>query len=54
MVVGNNPTKLIGSDKFLPALQILINGYAKEDPPTGKMLPIELDVPQLLVDMGYS
>jgi hypothetical protein len=54
MVVGNNPTKVIGSVKFLPALQILIDGYAKENPPTRKMLPLELDVPQLLVDMGYS
>jgi hypothetical protein len=34
MVVGNNPTKVIGSEKFLPALQVMIDGYAKEDPPT--------------------
>jgi hypothetical protein len=54
MVVGNNPTKIIGSEKFLPALQIMIEGYSKEDPPTRKMLPIETDVPQLLVELGYS
>ena len=54
MAVGNNPTKLLGSDKFLPALQIMIEGYDKEDPPTRKMLPIETDVPQLLVDVGYG
>jgi hypothetical protein len=54
MAVGNNPTKIIGSEKFLPALQIMIEGYHKEDPPTRKMLPIETDVPQLLVDLGYS
>jgi hypothetical protein len=54
MAVGNNPTKLLGSDKFLPSLQIMIEGYDKEDPPTRKMLPIETDVPQLLVDVGYS
>jgi hypothetical protein len=45
MVIGNNPTKVIGSDKFLPALQVMINGYAKEDPPMQKMLPVETDVP---------
>jgi hypothetical protein len=54
MAVGNNPTKIIGSEKFLPALQIMIEGYSKEDPPTRKMLPIESDVPQFLVDIGYS
>jgi hypothetical protein len=54
MAVGNNPTKIIGSDGFVAALQIMIKGYAKEDPPTRKMLPIKADVPQLLVDMGYS
>ncbi len=54
MAIGTNPTKLLGSDKFLPAIQIMIEGYEKEDPPTRKMLPIETDVPQLLVEMGYS
>ena len=54
MAVGHNPTKVIGSDKFLPALQIMIDGFAKEDPPTRKMLPVESDVPELLVEMGYS
>ena len=50
MAVGDNPTKVVGSEKFLPALQIMIEGYAKDDPPTRKMLPIESDVPELLVD----
>ena len=54
MAVGNNPTKIIGSEKFLPALQIMIEGYDKEDPPTRKMLLIETDVPQFLVDVGYD
>jgi hypothetical protein len=54
MVIRNNPTKVIGSEKFLPALQVMIDGYAKEDPPTRKMLLVETDVPELLVEMGYS
>jgi len=33
MAIGNNPTKLLGSDKFLPALQIMLEGYEKKDPP---------------------
>jgi hypothetical protein len=54
LAIGHNPTKVIGSDKFLPALQVMIDGFAKEDPPTRKMLPVESDVPELLVEMGYS
>jgi hypothetical protein len=40
LAIGHNPTKVIGSDKFLRALQVMIEGFAKEDPPTRKMLPI--------------
>jgi hypothetical protein len=54
LAIEHNPTKFIGSDKFLPALQVMIDGFAKEDPPTHKMLPVESDVPELLVEMGYS
>jgi hypothetical protein len=32
----------------------MIEGYTKEDPPTRKMLPVESDVPELLVEMGYN
>ena len=31
-----NPTKVLGSDKFLPALQVMLDGYTKNDPPTQK------------------
>jgi len=54
LAIGHNPTKVIGSDKFLPALQVMIDGFAMEDPPTRKMLPVESDVPELLVEIGYS
>ncbi len=54
LAIGHNSTKVTGSDKFLPSLQVMIEGFAKEDPPTRKMLPVELDVPELLVEMGYS
>ena len=39
-----NPTKIIGSDKLLPRLQQTYDGWRKEDPPTTKMLPVELDL----------
>jgi hypothetical protein len=62
MVVGqtialarnDNPTKVNGPDKFLPALQVMLDGYSKSDPPTRKMLPVEAYVPNLLVEMGYG
>jgi hypothetical protein len=49
-----NPTKVMGSNKFLPAVQVVLDGYGKTDPPTNKKLPVELDVPELLVDLGYG
>ncbi len=54
MAIGDNPTKVLVSDKFLPALQVMIKVYAKADPPMQKMLPVETDVPELLVKMGYG
>jgi hypothetical protein len=36
LACNKNPTKVIGSDKFLPALQIMLNGYTKANPPTKK------------------
>jgi hypothetical protein len=32
----------------------MLEGYSKADPPTRKMLPVEADVPKLLVEMGYG
>ncbi len=49
-----NPTKVEGSNKFLPALQVVLDGYGKTDPPTNKKLPIKTDVPELLIDLGYG
>ena len=49
MAVEFNPTKITSSDKLLPRLQQMYDGWRKEDPPTVKMLPVESDVPELLV-----
>jgi hypothetical protein len=54
LACNENPTKVIGSKKNLPALQIMLDGYTKADPPTQKKLPVEADVPKLLVKMGYG
>jgi hypothetical protein len=51
---NTNPTKIVGSKKFLPCLQELLDGYRLEDPPTKKKLPVEADVPELLFNLGYG
>jgi hypothetical protein len=51
---NNTPTKVEGLDKFLLALQVTIEGYSKQNPPTKKMLPVEAGIPELLVEMGYG
>ncbi len=43
----------MGSEKFLPEKQVMIDGYTKVDPPTKKMLPVEADVPELMVTFKY-
>jgi hypothetical protein len=32
----------------------MLDGYTEADPPTQKKLPVEADVPKLLVEMGYG
>ncbi len=54
LACNENPTKVLGSEKFLPALQIMIDGYTKANPPMQKKLPVEADVPELLIGMGYG
>jgi hypothetical protein len=49
-----NPTKVVGSKRLLPCLQIMLDGYRKVDPPTRKKLPVQSDVPKLLVKTAYQ
>jgi hypothetical protein len=52
LVTGMNPTKLAYSDKLIPQLAIMLDGWRKEDPPLMKKLPVEADVPDLLSRIG--
>jgi hypothetical protein len=54
LATNTNPTKILGSDKLLPRLQQMIDGFRKVDPPTTKQLPVEADVPEFLVQLGLS
>ena len=47
-----NPTKEAHSDNLVERLQQMMEGYRKEDPPTLKKLPVEVDVPELLATRG--
>ena len=49
---GVNPTKMENSDKLLPRLTQMLDGWRKQDPPTIKKLPVEADVPELLSTVG--
>ena len=52
LATNTNPTKIVGSDKLLPRLQQMLDGFRKADPPTTKQLPVEANVPEFLVQLG--
>jgi hypothetical protein len=54
LATNTNPTKVVGSDKLLPRLQQMLDGFRKADPPTTKQLPVEADVPEFLVKVGLA
>jgi hypothetical protein len=43
---------MTGSERLLPRLSQILDGWRKEDPPTTKQLPVEADVPELLAENG--
>ena len=45
---GVNTTKAKHSEKLTPRLVQMMNGFEKEDPPTEKKLPIEIDIPEYI------
>jgi hypothetical protein len=47
---GEGQTK----EKFHTCVQELLDGYPIVDPPTEKKLPVKVEVPELLFDMGYG
>jgi hypothetical protein len=54
MATGVNPTKLHGSDKLIPRLTQILDGWKKEDPPTLKKLPVEVDIPEYIASLGNT
>jgi hypothetical protein len=44
----------VGSDKLLPHLQQMLDGFRKVDPPTTKQLLVEADISEYLVKLGLD
>ena len=47
-----NPLKINGSERTIPRIQQMLDGWAKADSPTQKMLPVEADVPEYMAKLG--
>lgn len=54
LATGTNPIKLAGSEKLIPRLAQMLDGWRKYDPPTSKKLPVEADVPEYLCKLGTA
>ena len=50
-----NPVMQEGSTKkFIEPVHRMLQGFANDDPPTTKKLPVDVDVPEFLCDLGCS
>eukprot|EP00956_Cyclotella_meneghiniana_P002594 scaffold3031_cov49-Cyclotella_meneghiniana.AAC.5 len=54
LAINEQPFKVTGSKNFIPLLAQTLNGWEKDDPGVQKKMPVEADVPELLVDMGLE
>lgn len=54
LVCNVNPLKIGGSEKLLPQLAQVLDGWRKEDGPAMKKLPVKADVPEYLVKCGLQ
>ncbi len=54
LACDSNPTKVVGSERLLSCLQVMLDGYQKGDPPTQKKLPVLADALELLVETAYQ
>ena len=49
-----NPVKMQNSKELLPRLSEMLAGFRKVDSPTMKKMPVEVNVPELLVTAGME
>lgn len=53
LATGVNPTKDV-TNKLLPRLAQMLQGWKKHDPPVIKKLPVAIDIPELLATIGTT
>ena len=54
LACDGNPTKIAGFDRLVPRITQTLDAWRKADGPVMKKLPVEADVPELLVKWGLS
>ena len=52
--INEQPFKVQGSKDFLPVISQTLAGWAREDPPTEKKMPVEADIPEFLAELGLE
>ncbi len=48
------PTKVTGLECLLPCLQMMLDGHRTVDPPIKKLLLVQADVPEFLIETAYK
>ncbi len=54
LVFDNNPTKVWGTNHFLPQISQMLDGWKRKDPTTQKKLPIEVDIPNHIASDAWK
>ena len=54
MAYEGNPTKAQGKKSLVPRLAKMMEGWRKEYPPTNKKLPVVIDAPEVLAELGME
>ena len=47
-----NPLKVKGSKNYVPWIQQMLEGFEKDNPAKQKKLPVEVDIPNYLAEVG--
>jgi hypothetical protein len=54
LAINKDPLKIEGTNNFIPIISQTLQGWAKDDPPTEKKLPVEVDVVEYLVKCSMA
>ena len=54
LAYGGNPINYQGKKPLVPRLAKIMEGWRKEDPPIKKNIPVGIDVPYFLAELGME